>query len=187
MKKKEWKGTDIDLSCAVQVVNYLEEVVGCDNKRSLRSVYAAVTELLSNISHHAYPNKASGSLEGLWKVTASIQSNYSISIVVEDYGITIPVSIIRKINLKSDENNQYIDCDLIEEAVYQRIASSTEGRGQGLQSIVRNVDQGNIEHLGIRSRNGYFKYKTPPAGATLKDVSKLVGTSVEIVIPGVQK
>src|SRR3989338_6704341 len=120
MKNKEWEGTEVDLSCAIQIVKYLEDVFCYSDKLLLRCVYTAVTELLSNISHHAYAGKTIESTESLWKVAIYRQSNNFISIVIEDYGITIPLSIITKLNLKPDNGVEYNDTQLIEEAIYQK-------------------------------------------------------------------
>lgn len=187
MYKKEWNGIEVKVEVAVQVIEYLRDIVDFKDKIKLKSVYRTLSELLLNIQHHAYPksNNDTKELEKHWKISVSNLSNSLVSIIVEDYGITIPVSIIEKIKNGSNDLGYlklYNDEKLIKEAIYPEIVKNNSGRGCGFKSILKDVDENIICNLSICSRDGLFYYNSPPQMSKLENSKGISGTSVEIII-----
>lgn len=158
-----------------------------NNERTLRAAFAAISELLLNISHHAYSDECTSQNDLNWKVVTSTLDDNLVSIVVEDYGITIPASVVRKIKLVPIDEAKLSDSSLIKEAVSPQIMKLDNGRGLGLRSIVKSVENDDIDNFMITSRDGVFHYKRAPEQSLLRERHKVNGTKAEIIICGVEK
>lgn len=183
----EWRGDKIDIESARDVIGHIKNELNQNDRMILKSTYATLCELLLNIKHHAYPEQH-GTPCHPWRIQLTKNDKNLLSIVVEDNGISIPVSILHKITpIATDENDtQYSDSHLINEAIYPQIQHTSNGRGQGLKSILNEIDRCLIS-VFISSRNGEFIYPfnskhlyTPPSSTSN-------GTRVEVIISEVKK
>ncbi|EHN8799376.1 hypothetical protein ACVGWG_16415 [Enterobacter asburiae] len=184
MMIEEWTGTEIGIESAVDIINVLEKDFGLTRGHVLRSTYRALTELLLNIKHHAYPSE-SGFVDHFWKISLRIEDKL-IHLIVEDHGISIPVSMFEKIkSYKLDVRDvNYSDAELINKAVKMSEDSQFKGRGMGLKSILMDVDEGSINAFLITSRNGHFEYSPVSNVSSENNFKSFNGTKVELIISG---
>ncbi|EOZ2733125.1 hypothetical protein ACQQX7_001524 [Citrobacter freundii] len=185
MMIEEWSGEEIGVESALEIINVLERDFGLTRGAVLRSTYNALNELLLNVRHHAYPSEL-GLDDCFWKISLAKRDDGLISIVVEDHGISIPVSMFEKI--KSYKLNMhgvsYSDAELINKAVKMSEVSQFNGRGLGLKSILMDVDKGSMIAFFISSRNGYFEYSPVSNVSSENNFKFFNGTKIEFIISG---
>jgi len=126
----------------------LDPFIGVPNREQL---FAAVTEAMTNVSHHAYHSKIHNPALKRWWLSASFNvATREIVILIYDQGRGIPKTVrrnwrdyLRKISPGSMSD----DAKLIREAHgLRRSASGQEHRGLGLERDVRKY----IEKLNCR-------------------------------------
>ena len=190
MENKEWRGDEVDTQCVIGIIDHLRLHYDFENESVLRSAYTSIIELLSNVSHHAYLDGNNKPKKHAWEIAVSSLDKESVSIVVADYGVTIPFSIIERLNIKQHVAGIHlpkIDDDLIKEAIYSLHIETKLGRGLGLRSIIDAIEEGSIENISIRSRDGFFQYKASEGGLEKEEKQCELGTKVEIIIRGAKK
>ncbi|ELI3523944.1 sensor histidine kinase [Vibrio vulnificus] len=183
---REWSGNEIKVESAREVIELLRNEGLITNVQVLKSVYAALNELLLNILHHAYPYVSDGG-EYPWKIEVLQKEQGFVSVSIEDCGISIPASVLKKINDIADAND-YSDSSLILKAIDPLIRNrqEDEGRGQGLKSILSYVDRGSIVSFCITSRNGTFEYASTGIIDSGFTDTNFKGTRVEFTISEAQ-
>ncbi|HHF3133866.1 TPA: ATP-binding protein [Vibrio diabolicus] len=178
-----WSDDCVQAESVRHILDYIRSSLRVEDKGILRSVYSALTELLYNIREHAYPEVTDNSYCP-WSVTLTRVGDGRLSIVVEDNGISIPVSILQKVfNHRASLSNA--NCDdsmLITQAVNYTSTNNSSGRGKGLKSILRLIDADSLEALCISSRNGVFCYPSEASLSSYAGNNSVNGTVVEIII-----
>jgi len=132
-------------------------------------LHGGLTEAITNVSHHAYPDSQKFSNEDKnWYLTGSYNcTTKELKIVFYDQGIGIPKSLpasdiwekvlsvlsgIPSVERKRDEV-------LLKAAVeIERTSTSQSDRGKGLQDLLEFIRQRKDGYLSIFSLKGLFKY-----------------------------
>jgi len=132
-------------------------------------LHGGLTEAITNVSHHAYPNSHEFSKEDKnWYLTGSYNdATKELKIVFYDQGIGIPKSLpasdiwekvlsvlsgISSVERKRDEV-------LLKAAVeLERTSTKQSDRGKGLQDLLEFIRQRKDGYLSILSLKGLFKY-----------------------------
>ena len=132
-------------------------------------LHGGVTEAITNVSHHAYPDtKGYSENDKNWYLTGSYnEDNKELKIVFYDQGIGIPNSLpashlwekiltllssLPAIDRKRDEV-------LLKAAIeLERTSTGEMDRGKGLQDLLEFIRQRENGHLSILSLKGLFKY-----------------------------
>jgi hypothetical protein len=183
MSTVKWEGNEIGPEIALKITEYIKENFKNTNTQILKSVYSCALELLLNIKHHAYPNKYEQKPCDLWNITISQLNQDIISISIEDEGITIPVSVINKIEVRAGQNREiHTDTSIIERVVFNKGMVSEKGRGQGYSSIINDIDKKLITGIIIESRNGYYLYSNINLDIKRENIKTINGTKVEVFI-----
>jgi hypothetical protein len=173
---KRWKDTTACFDTAVELVDFIEKrYVDC-NESSLSAIYSSVSELITNVMQHAYPENLKPFPEYECEIVLVRESDAFISVTVIDRGVTIPQSVLNKLSGEEGSNK---DSDLIGQAV---LSSDQSGRGKGLSTIVGLVSQNIFESLKITSRSGVFTCSYQ-GGKEFADSSVItIGTSIELTV-----
>jgi len=132
-------------------------------------LHSGLTEAITNVSHHAYPDSQGFSTEDKnWYLTGSYnKATKELKIVFYDQGIGIPKSLpaseiwekllsalsgISLVERKRDEV-------LLKAAVeLERTSTRESDRGKGLQDLLEFIRQRENGYLSILSLKGLFKY-----------------------------
>ena len=169
---------------------HLDPVVG--GFPGKRSLYAAVTEAMTNVVHHAYEKTQSGlSFQKLhnWWLSASYNSaDREVTILLYDQGVGIPETLPRKFReqLRGLVTNHNDHAQMIKAAHdLSRSANEKQHRGHGLQRDVRAYLQ-NLNCLGqyrVASLKGEYIYRKLVDGTHHEDLENhdqpLHGTLIE--------
>ena len=145
-----------------------------DNVPNRRRLYAAVTEAMTNVVHHAYGRDASQNTRPNWWLSAShnVQEG-EIRILLYDQGVGIPETLPRTFPERLREIFEPVfrptDADMIYVAhELRRTASEQEHRGHGLQRDVRryveSVDC--VSAYRVTSLRGQYTWAKGPDGLT---------------------
>ncbi|SDJ54227.1 Histidine kinase-, DNA gyrase B-, and HSP90-like ATPase [Paraburkholderia steynii] len=179
---KEWEYQESNLSAAVSLIDTLNN--NFDIERTLLSeIYAAATELISNIIHHAYPINFQRGSNCECRIAIAVVDESIAQISIVDYGVTIPKSIFDKISpdtrreLFSDSD---ADSKLIEAAASGHSVINQPGRGLGIASIVETTKRGTFQSLRIKSRHGSVAYSQKEDRFSRDQTAIFQGTSIEI-------
>lgn len=159
----------------------LEPIVGAMPRR--HHLYAAVTEAMTNVVQHAYPEGTQPPTCARWWLSASRNAaTAQVSIMIYDQGVGIPVTLPRKFaeQVKAWARNDH--ARMIEAAhELMRTSTAEPHRGHGLERDIR----GYLEVLDcpatyhVMSLKGEYVYERG-GGQTLKSHSKpLNGTLIE--------
>jgi anti-sigma regulatory factor (Ser/Thr protein kinase) len=187
---KQWAGSTVSPEALVEIVGYIQSSFPKVDIAITRDIYRVLAELITNVKHHAYPEDFKNTEGTDWKVIVSENELGIISLIVEDKGITIPRSVLRKLYSfhKSSQLGRKMMADdslVIDEAINQREVDKklVGGRGKGLLSITKLVDISRFNSLHIRSRNGVLNYYGTNKAIDLElQKTPLDGTSVEVRI-----
>ncbi len=171
----------------LKLVKYIKGKCGDNNKaRILKSeinnilgkkipkwtfLHSGLTEAITNVSHHAYPDKSGFSKKNKnWYLTGSYnEKTKELKIVFYDQGIGIPKSLpasdIWETVLKkcvqfgfslADQKNDEV---LLKAAVQlDRTSTGELDRGKGLQDLLEFIRQRRNGYLSILSLKGLFKF-----------------------------
>ena len=134
-------------------------------------LYSGLTEAITNVSHHAYPDSYAGrDSDKNWYLSGSYQkSTNELKIVFYDQGIgipeSLPVSAIweRILNALSrfPVADRKKDKTLLKAAVeLDRTSTADTDRGKGLQDLLEFIRQRDNGYLSILSKRGLYKYTT---------------------------
>lgn len=158
------KGSNKDVNKAKFLRQEIERIVRGRVKRP--SLFQALSEAITNVTHHAYPTKSQ--LEKNWYMTASFcDESRNLKVAFYDQGIGIPSSL-PKSNLwerakhflsKSKLYNDHPS--LIEAAVEMgRSKEDKSYRGKGLQDLLEFIKQYGNGYLSILSQKGLYKFSS---------------------------
>ncbi len=132
-------------------------------------LHGGLTEAMTNVSHHAYPNKR-GFLtkDKNWYLTGSYNSETNeLKIVFFDQGIGIPASLttsgvrekVLEVLSGIPEVDKRKDEALLKAAVeLDRTSTDDTARGKGLQDLLEFIRQRNDGYLSIMSSRGLYKF-----------------------------
>ena len=145
-----------------------------NNVPNRRRLYAAVTEAMTNVVHHAYGQDASFSTRPHWWLSASHNvEEGEIRILLYDQGVGIPATLPRKFRERMQQLLQDVvrptDAHVIQAAhELARTATEQRHRGHGLQRDVRryveSVDC--VSAYRVTSLRGQYTWRKGPDGAT---------------------
>ena len=148
----------------------MTEIVG-ENIDKWTFLYNGLSEAITNVTHHAYPDKDhEESTDKNWYLTGSFtRSSKQLKIVFYDQGIGIPNSLPaskiweRVLDLASKISNSSLsprrDEVLLKAAVeLERTSTGDSDRGKGLPDLLEFVKQRNDGYLSILSQKGLYKY-----------------------------
>lgn len=160
----------------------IRDIVG-ENIEKWTFLHSGLTEAITNVSHHAYPNTMGyKQSEKYWYLTGAYNSiSKEIKIVFYDQGIgipkSLPASVIWEKVLKmmkkwkipmADRKN---DETLLKAAVeYDRTSTGDSDRGKGLQDLLEFVKQRKNGYLSILSLKGLYKYSVKDGVENIKTV-----------------
>ncbi len=150
----------------------ITEVVGEDiNKWTF--LHSGLTEAITNVSHHAYPND-SGILEKdkNWYLTGAYNAvTKELKIVFYDQGIGIPKSLptshiwekvlgfLSTLPIAEEAAERKKDETLLSAAIQLSRTSTNEmDRGKGLQDLLEFIRQRGEGYISIMSLKGLYKY-----------------------------
>ena len=145
-----------------------------DNVPNRRRLYAAVTEAMTNVVHHAYGRDASSSTRPNWWLSASHNvEEGEIRILLYDQGFGIPETLPRTFPERLREILEPVlrptDADMIRAAHgLSRTITGEVHRGHGLQRDVRryveSVDC--VSAYRVTSLRGQYTWRKGPDGRT---------------------
>jgi len=144
------------------------------------TLYEAVVEALANTRHHAYPGNyyyPPPHVPGWWMTGAVDEGSKSITLVVYDHGVTIPVSLADPRNdwallpkwrqllarlTGAPPTVEDTDLDGVAIAAAIKVGTTSTGlsfRGRGLKSLEIALDMCKGGEIAIRSRHGEYRKK----------------------------
>lgn len=130
---------------------HLEPSVSIPNKHLL---YAAVTEAMTNVVHHAYRDQTTLGVPKHWWLSAAYDAqSREVAVMIYDQGSGIPATLPRKFSERIrdwfPENLTKDDAHMIQAAHnLSRTTTSSPSRGHGLQRDIRRY----IEELDCHGR-----------------------------------
>ena len=149
-------------------------------------LYAAVTEAMTNVIHHAYRDSAQTPRPNWWLSASHNAQTREIRILLYDQGVGIPTTVPMKFAERVQRMISRTDADMIRVAhELTRTASGEEHRGHGLQRDVRKyvetVDC--ISAYRVTSLRGQYTWKKGASGHTQESTHNfkrpLPGTLIE--------
>lgn len=156
--------------------------------------YTALTEAMTNVSHHAYPSDADFKypvLEGQWWLLGHVNKETKEFVVMFfDQGIGIPSSITKKHDQTTIDNilkflsfSGDLDEQMIQVAMdLGQSVTSQKHRGKGLQEIRNLIDDCGAGSLNILSGKGRYQYTK--SKTTIESIdTDLGGTFIQWEIP----
>lgn len=146
-------------------------------------LHAGLTEAITNVSHHAYPdNRGFSILEKNWYLTGSFNKQKNqLKIVFYDQGIGIPKTlpsshvwehVLEKFAdiLTIGEGTR--DSTMLKAAVeYSRTRTGENDRGKGLSDLLTFIRQRGQGYLSILSLKGLYKFTVNGQGEKIKTES----------------
>lgn len=151
-----------------------------------RRLYAAVTEAMTNVVHHAYRDNVQTPRPNWWLSASHNAQTGEIRILLYDQGAGIPITVPKKFAERVQRMISPTDADMIRVAhELTRTASGEEHRGHGLQRDVRKyvetVDC--ISAYRVTSLRGQYTWKRGANGRTQESTHNfgrpLPGTLIE--------
>ena len=158
----------------------ITNVVG-DNVGKWTFLYTGLSEAITNVSHHAYPDDGSvRDYDKNWYLTGSYnEESRELKIVFYDQGVGIPStlpksglweSIIAFIG-KVPSLSRIEHYKMLEAAVkVDRTRTGDDDRGKGLQDLLQFIDKRKQGYLAIMSLKGLYKYTLNSHGPKIKAV-----------------
>lgn len=187
------KGKCTDNDKTVFLKQEIRKIVG-DKVGKWPFLYTGLSEAITNVSQHAYPNNDSvNDIDKNWYLTGSFdQSTRELKIVFYDQGVGIPTtlpasklkeSIIEFLSKLLSDRFTSLDkikhSTMLEAAVQaERTCTSEEDRGKGLQDLLQFIDQRKEGYLSILSLKGLYKYNIDSNGCNTKT------DSFDVPMPG---
>ncbi len=164
---------------------HLEPFVSVPNKHLL---YAAVTEAMTNVVHHAYGDQTSLDVPKHWWLSAAYDGqSREVAVMIYDQGSGIPATLPRKFKERIrellPENLTKNDAHMIQAAHHlSRTATLSPSRGHGLQRDIRRY----IEELDchgmyrvISNRGEYIVETGASSDKIISHKHPLSGTLIE--------
>lgn len=158
----------------------IKHIVG-DNIKKWTFLHSGLTEAITNVSHHAYPDEYGCSKSDKnWYLTGSYNDETKeLKIVFFDQGIGIPKSlpesevwekvlkILDKLNLSGAGSKK--DEVLLKAAVeLDRTSTDENDRGKGLQDLLEFIRKRGNGYLSILSLKGLYKFSVYKGQETVK-------------------
>jgi len=145
-----------------------------ENKDEFKfNFYSSISEIVANIRDHAYPKSFKLKNENLCE-TIIRYDEYNLIVSIKDHGASIPVTILNKIS-----STNLSDEKLIEKAAGGNYSSN--GRGIGLQDLIRQTHINTFDHIIIYSGYGFLKEASINDDSELKLLNnKTLGTSITL-------
>ena len=138
-----------------------------DSVPNRRRLYAAVTEAMINVVHHAYQSDAQVICPNWWLAASHNVADSEIRILLYDQGVGIPETLPRNFAERVQQILRPTDADMIRVAhELTRTVSGQEHRGHGLQRDVRRYVE-SIDCIGgyrVTSLRGQYTWKRRPDG-----------------------
>jgi len=169
----------------------IKTIVGEDiNKWTF--LHSGLTEAITNVTHHAYPDKISCSTdEKNWYLSGSYQQDTkTLKIVFYDQGIGIPKSlpaskiwekalvILSKLPIVDRKKDEVLLKAAVE---INRTRTGMSDRGKGLQDLLEFIKHRDNGYLSIISLKGLYKYSLTNGSSQIKTEGfdrKLPGTLI---------
>ena len=176
------KGKCNDSGKAKELKLQISNIVG-DQIQKWTFLHAGLTEAITNVSHHAYPdNRGFSVLEKNWYLTGSFNKvKKQLKIVFYDQGIGIPNSLpsshiwehlLKKIADLTDIAEGKRDSTMLKAAVeYSRTRTGETDRGKGLSDLLTFIRQRGQGYLSILSLRGLYKFTINGGGENIKTES----------------
>jgi hypothetical protein len=150
-----------------ELKNEIVNLVG-ENVDKWTILHSGLTEAVTNVTHHAYPNEKSCE-EKSWYLTGSFnKQTKEMKIAFYDQGIGIPnslpaseiwekvLSYFSKLKLPKAEQSKH--AKLLEAAVsIDRTSTGENDRGKGLQDLLEFIRERKEGYLSILSYHGLYK------------------------------
>lgn len=132
-------------------------------------MHSGLTEAITNVSHHAYPDSEGYSTEDKnWYLTGSYNNETKeLKIVFYDQGIGIPkslpasevwekvLSVLSRLPVVERKRDEVLLKAAVE---LERTSTKESDRGKGLQDLLEFIRQRKNGYLSILSLKGLFKY-----------------------------
>lgn len=171
----------------------IKMIVG-DDIRKWTFLHSGLTEAITNVSHHAYPEQYDFvENDKNWYMSGGFdRRTKELKVVFYDQGIGIPKSLptstVREMvfefisNLNIDAAERRKDATLIKAAVQSsRTSTGKPDRGKGLQDLLEFIRQRQNGYLSILSLRGLYKFTVRHSVETSKSehfVSPIPGTLI---------
>lgn len=163
------------------------------------AVYHILIEAMNNVAEHAYRDVAGAApskIRHWWMTAAFNRRSRTLTVVMLDQGITIPVSlphwdqygrvegIIERFKRWSQKENNDVNDGMIIAAAMKVAASATKEsyRGKGFGRMKNFVDQCRGGQLRVTSRFGTFIHEKGRKGQYATNSAPVYGTLVEWVV-----
>lgn len=182
------KGSCGDTEKTRELKEEIQNIVG-DRISKWTFLHSGLTEAITNVSHHAYPNhKNLNKSDKSWYLSGSYdRSLHELKISFYDQGIGIPKSLpqsevwekvlgfLSKLNIAKGK----LDAELLRAAMeINRTSTGDSDRGKGLQDLLEFIRQRGEGYLSVLSRRGLYRF-------SLKDGEKAIKThSFEVPLKG---
>ncbi|RSB18561.1 STAS-like domain-containing protein [Citrobacter farmeri] len=151
--------------CLLESFNFNEEIS--------RSIYMCGSEIIMNAMCHAYPENYRAKSKYAFSFYINNNKDY-LDIIFQDYGATIPVTILNKIPILANS------CDpatVLKMSLKGEIELENH-RGKGLPSLLREVNENVISKLTILSGEAYFNATKEGSIEFKKNNPKFIGTKI---------
>ncbi len=158
-----------------------------------RTIFRALSEAMTNVTHHAYHRKSyahartANQVAGRWWMMATVNLRRDLfSLVFYDAGVGIPKTLPRTHTIEKIREVLSVlpflnpdDGQMIEAAMaLGRTRTELDNRGKGLLDLARLIDQVQQGEMRIFSRHGCFAYTPRGSRATNHD-GFVEGTLIE--------
>lgn len=181
---------------AQEIPNLRDELLGSDLKMPSvfgKKVYRALSEAMTNVTHHAYHNKSvrNRALTGRWWLAAQLSVRSSLfTLTFYDAGVGIPKTLPRKYTWELIRSVLSMlptimpdDGQMIQAAIeLGRSRTGADNRGKGLMDLLKLIDTVGGGSIRILSRNGSYKYGDCGEGVTNHD-GFVEGTLIKWEVP----
>lgn len=183
MEIRKWICLRASSDITAEVLKEVSKQFNNIDHNSLTALYATVSELIANITEHAYPENFKSLNDIECEIAISRPDEHTLTLTVTDFGVTIPRSILNKISKEHQIEaniNPVNDAEIISDTVFPK-TSNASGRGRGLPSIFEFVSQGSFQSAKIVSRHGTLDYTGEKHELTVSS-SVIAGTLIEIKV-----
>lgn len=177
MIQKKWDNVPLDLKFSQTITEVLAAEVPSIDSRTLRVIYEAVAELVSNIIHHAGLIGDRSTCD--FRMFGTKGQELTIQII--DQGISIPQSMLNKLagSPSSTLNRTARGDSLLIDIAISGDQRFPLGRGTGLKNLASYVESQIFSSFKIHSRYGSISMKHG-CSPSLGDADDMrVGTAVE--------
>ena len=162
------KGSCGDSDKTRQLKDAIQNIVG-DRIDKWTFLHSGLTEAITNVSHHAYPNhEFLNKADKSWYLSGAYNSKtQELKISFYDQGIGIPKSLPtseiweRVLGLLSKINigKGLLDAEMLKAAMeIDRTSTGESDRGKGLQDLLEFIRQRGEGYLSVLSRRGLYRF-----------------------------